>query len=82
MEDKPEDGTVSVVFLCQKQEFTIDFIAKTASLSGQWVASVSCGTSEMKTDSVLSFKEINPVKQDTRFIPKNNEVGSWKVCKK
>lgn len=51
---------------------TINFIApNTASLSKQWVASVSWSTSETKVDSV--FKQIFPVREDTSTM--SQEAG-------
>lgn len=45
IKNKTEDGS--------KYTLTIDFIADTTSLTEQWVASVSCGTPEIKIDYVF-----------------------------
>ena len=55
MKDNPEDGTTSVIFMDQITKCTIDFVvANSTYLSKLWVASVSCGTSEIKIE--ISFE--------------------------
>lgn len=52
--NKPEDRMIFVIILNQNTVCTIDFIAtNSTSLSQQWVARISWGTSEIKnTQSV------------------------------
>lgn len=47
--NRPEDRMIFVIILNQNTVYTIDFIAtNSTSLSKQWVARISWGTSEIK----------------------------------